>query len=572
MAARQCDEVQAEVETPRGKLTLRRRIAGAQEPIELYFGDIAAAFDSSVEKWRRFQMRRIEGRESFSQVMFRSLTIPEAPSDGASNVTMHQLLRLCYSDQQTPAARLFRFETFDTQNMREAVGDLICGVGGYEIFELGIELRALRDELEKVEARLRSLRDALPVDQAFDTPSLIQSTIEQLSSESSELQEQLVNVDTLIEPNEVSDYLADRQKAQDKLIKLKQNLRNLEEKAKTIEFELREVKEFVLLLGELREKVTFAEATLETVGSIEFTNCPACGQELISPIPENRCIVCKSSLDSEWERSKYNRIRLDLEIQMRESEHLVNQKEIQLKLDRTELRNVRREHKKHLSSYNLEYSSGNGPRDAFMAKRIKRLGHIEAEIDFLNNSLEFAEKIEVTLANKKEIETKIDKLQSRLNVVRQQAEARRPTIKSRISELGVQILRADLPRQVEFIKATDLLLNFVNDSISVGGLVNFAESSNVILKNSALFALFLAACADNQFNHPRFLLIDNMEDKGMEVERSHVFQRIVVDHATESKLPYQLIFTTSMMNPELDVEDYTIGHAYTSANRSLALV
>ena len=95
------------------------------------------AIRTPMDSWERFPIRRHAARESFSQVMFRSMLIPEAKSEGAANVTMHQVLRLCYSDQRTPASRLFRFEPFDTQSIRVAVGDLLCGVSGYEIYEIG---------------------------------------------------------------------------------------------------------------------------------------------------------------------------------------------------------------------------------------------------------------------------------------------------------------------------------------------------------------------------------------------------------------------------------------------------
>lgn len=101
--------------------------------------------------------------------------------------------------------------------------------------------------------------------------------------------------------------------------------------------------------------------------------------------------------------------------------------------------------------------------------------------------------------------------------------------------------------------------------------MNFAESSNVLLKNAAILGLFLAAGTDEMFFHPRFILMDNVEDKGMEVERSYKFQRTIVETVTELKLPYQIIFTTSMMNPELELEEYIVGSAYTGENRSLKL-
>ncbi|ADM09290.1 hypothetical protein PB2503_06112 [Parvularcula bermudensis HTCC2503] len=99
--------------------------------------------------------------------------------------------------------------------------------------------------------------------------------------------------------------------------------------------------------------------------------------------------------------------------------------------------------------------------------------------------------------------------------------------------------------------------------------MNFAESSNVFLKNSAVLAILLAALKDDKFFHTRFVLFDNVEDKGTESKRSHLFQKLIVEKTTEVEKPFQVIFTTSMMNPELDMEDYVIGPHYTHSKRTL---
>ena len=570
-AASQCDEVQAEIETLRGKLTLKRQITSVQEPILVYFGPLASASESSLEEWERFPIRRQESRESFSQIMFRSLSIPEAQSEGASNITMHQILRLCYSDQRTPATRLFRFEPFDTQNIREAVGDLICGISGYEVYEIGLKLRKLDKELDDIESRLRALHSVLPRDQALNTPELIQTTVDNLDRERSELQQEVDNVDQLVNPGEVREYLVERRKAQAALIEHRKKLKNLELAEKSLEFELREIGEFVGFLSELTEKLSFAEATFDAIGSIEFIHCPACGGELTPDTPRGQCVVCKSPLDLDRENARYNQIRLDLEIQIRESGQLIRQKESELDATRKSLRLVRREHTKHLSMFDLKYSGANGPREAFLATRINRLGHIDAEIEFLTRSLDIAKEISELISKKAASVESIELLKTRNKSLRREAQKRRAVALTRVSDFGAAILRSDLPRQPEFIAAENVTIGFQNDSISVAGLVNFAESSNVLLKNAAILGLFLAAGTDEQFYHPRFLLIDNVEDKGMQVDRSHKFQRTIIDQVTKLKLPCQIIFTTSMMNPRLELDDYTIGPPYTSDNRSLGL-
>ena len=570
-AASQCDEAQAELETPRGRLTLKRQIIKSQEPVLVYFGPMSAAAESSLEGWERFPIRRHGGRESFSQVMFRSLLIPEAPSESASNITMHQLLRLCYADQRTPSARLYRFEPFDTQSIREAVGDLICGVNSYELYAITLKLRELDKRHDAIATRLKTLHGMLPLNPTLDTPQLIQDEIARLKNESALLKEQVDNVDQLLQPGEVKDYLGQRHKAHKSLTKQESILRTHESQEQTLEFELREILAFMEFLDTLQQKLTFAEATFDAVGSIEFTRCPGCGETLDPDTPKNRCIVCKSPLNSQTERARYNRIRLDLEIQSRESRQLTDRNRVELKNTRRELRRLRREHEKQLSVFDLEYSSRNGPRDAFLATRISRTGQIDAEVDFLLRSLTIAEDMSNLTSDNALVTDEIQLLTRRAELLRTAATKRRPVAFSMISDIGAKILRDDLRRQSEFTVADNLTISFQNDSISVSGLMNFAESSNVILKNAAILSLFLAAGVDPEFCHPRFLLIDNVEDKGMEEARSHLFQDTIVKRSTDLRFPHQVIFTTSMMNPDLELDEYTIGPAYTIERRSLDL-
>jgi hypothetical protein len=116
-----------------------------------------------------------------------------------------------------------------------------------------------------------------------------------------------------------------------------------------------------------------------------------------------------------------------------------------------------------------------------------------------------------------------------------------------------------------------LQLNFRDDAILVDGNMNFSESSNVILKNSAILSLFAAGARDERFYHPRFVLLDNVEDKGMEQIRSHNFQELIVSTSEQISASHQIIFTTSMMNPALEQERYVVGPAYTRERRTLDL-
>ncbi|MCY4142124.1 MAG: ATP-binding protein [Gammaproteobacteria bacterium] len=570
-AAGLCDEVQAEIETTHGRLTLRRKVAKHQEPILVYFGAMGEALESSTERWERFPIRRQANHESFSQLMFRSTNIPEAQSEGAANITMHQILRLCYSDQRTPAPRLFRFEQFDTRSIREAVGDLICGISDYELYDIDLKLRELEASLNETNLQIRTLHKAMPYGEKLKMPEEINIEIEELSSEASVLRDEISKVDELVEVGKVKAYLGARKNEQGKLITKQSAVAKLESSEKLLQFEIREIGDFVDFLGELKEKLSFAEATFHAIGSIEFSHCPACGEELNAYTPKSHCIVCKAPFDVEKEGARYNQIRLDLDIQTRESRQLIEQKTSERQEMLRELRRLRREYEKQLTTFNIKYSGVNSPREAFLASRINRLGYIDAEIDFQEKSLGLAAKVAELVGSKVAYETKIESLKGKAKTLRDESMNRRSNALSRVSSCAASILRADLERQEEFVGAKRVQIDFTSDSIFVDGLLNFAESSNVILKNAAILGLLLAAGSDAKFFHPRFVLIDNIEDKGMEVERSHLFQQVLVERLTELDAPYQAIYTTSMMNPDLELDNYTIGPAYESDNRSLKL-
>ncbi|WP_406735864.1 AAA family ATPase [Thioclava sp. GXIMD4215] len=570
-AASQCDEVQAEIETSNGKLVLKRATSSAQQPVAVFFGGFEDASKSVLDRWEIFPLRRSGNKESFSQVMFRTLGIPEAQSDGASNITMHQLLRLCYSDQRTPAMRIFRYESFDTQSIREAVGDLICGISGYELYEIGLEIRDKEKEFSKIDAKLSSLLGALKLENALANPASINAKLRELAAEKTRLHDEIENVDRHIDTGEVGNFLAERKAARARLSKQREAITSLEGDISEIEFELREIAQFQTFLEEQQFKLAAAQLSFDVVGAIAFSHCPACGKEIVTPDVEDHCYVCKESLDPDIEKARYNQIRLDLEIQTRETNQLLSQKNGSLTEKLSEIRKMRSQHKRDLTQYQVKYSGPNGPREAFLAERTNRIGHIDAEEAYLLSTLKVAEEIEALSASKASVQKDLDIKNARAAALRTTAGKRRTVALSSVSQIAAAILRSDLPRQDEFISAKDVSLNFKNDANSVDGTYNFAESSNVFLKNATIFSLFLAAMKDDAFYHPRFLLFDNIEDKGMQEERSHLFQKLIVEHATAFEAPFQIIFTTSMMNPALELQDYVVGPAYTHENRSLDL-
>jgi len=153
-----CDHVWIEAEFNGNPAVLRRKIdASSQSSMEIYGGRYSQAATAPIEAWNRYPYVRQKNQESFSQAIFRLLNMPDVAVEGTSNLTIHQVLRLLYADQLSPTDSLFRFEGYDPENLREAVGNLLCGAFDTEIYELQ-QLRKVKErDFTEASAELRSI-------------------------------------------------------------------------------------------------------------------------------------------------------------------------------------------------------------------------------------------------------------------------------------------------------------------------------------------------------------------------------------------------------------------------------
>ena len=137
-----CDVALAEVVINGVTVTLRREIVEAGlQPMWVYFGNFDASQTAGADDWQKFPYKRYGDKESFTQVLFRLMNMPQVAAPAESNITMHQLLLLMYVDQMTPVDRIFRFEARDSPLRRQAVGDLLCGAFDDRIYPAQLELR-----------------------------------------------------------------------------------------------------------------------------------------------------------------------------------------------------------------------------------------------------------------------------------------------------------------------------------------------------------------------------------------------------------------------------------------------
>lgn len=565
-----CTEVIAEVQTRSGTIILRRETASKASPVRIYVGDFEDALDASPENWSQHPMRRTDKNESYSELMFRLIGIPHAPSGENSNITMHQILRLMYSDQQTVAKELFRHESFDSPIIRKAVGDLMCGVRVDESYQLQLSLRTKKDEYETLNKDLTRLYATLPEEHSLQTKEAIIKNLADLQKTESEISEEIRSVDQLVLDESLDEYAKERREASNNLSKIQQEQTRLESEYKKVGYEREELEKFLEYLIELKGKLDKTSSLAEKIGGVEFSYCPNC----LTPISTTErdhetCYLCSNPYPESEQEKRYLQVKIDLRNQLNESNQLLEEKTNQdIKL-RNRLRETRAKHHSALTDFRTRFDVGGGPRELFLAQRYRALGAIQKEIEFLERLQTTAERIAELTERKAKLNSEISEIEDRLKALQASNAKRILVAQTAISKNAVSILKRDVERQDEFSLAEMVSLQFGKNKISVDGNSNFAESSNVILKNAAILALWFSACQDDEYWHPRFVLFDNVEDKGMEDIRSHNFQNLIADFSATAKLPHQVIFTTSTLSPDLSESSALVGPHYTRERRSL---
>ena len=164
-----------------------------------------------------------------------------------------------------------------------------------------------------------------------------------------------------------------------------------------------------------------------------------------------------------------------------------------------------------------------------------------------------------------------------MNTKQKKLESKNAITKTILSLLKKDIDAENFPYEGKFKDVVKVNFSFDKDYISIitKGETDLEEhfvvaaSSHVILKNSFHLALLTASCNNAYFRYPRFLIIDSIEDKGMEDDRSHCFQRNMVEISESLDTDHQIIFSTAKIAPELNVAKYTIGDYYKGENKTL---
>lgn len=567
--ALRCKEIIAEVKINGALVTLKRNISESLfEPMSIYWNSYEDSKNDS-SNWKTYPYKQTSNLISYTNVLFNALSFPEVKSDTDSNITMHQILRLLYIDQDTPTQSLFRYERFDPPLTREAISEILLGIYDDTLYTQRLNLKQAIKENEEKQREFDNLNKVFGQTGNVTNIVGVQKEIENAKTELVEIESAITELrnQQIIKTTKRTEL--NSEKIQSELSVVKNNIRNLQSQINRFDIEIADSRQFVDSLEKRISELNNSLITKQILGELPLTHCPQCLGALDNHKAEGYCFLCKQPLAEEAERANAKRLLQEMELQVKESKSLLEDKERKFTSFVAELPQQIELARSLQKKLDLSIENPQSTRDERIDNLLVKKGGVEKKIEYLTQQIKAVELIELLKKELAELNAYITILRLEIEQKEELQKRNYKVAIQKIRELTLYILQNDLDRQEEFRSGRKVDIDFLRDTFSLDDGNNFSASSKTYFKNAVLFSIFFASLELNFFRYPRFILCDNMEDKGMEKERTQNFQGLITSMSDKYEQEHQIIFTTSMISDDLNNKPYCVGEEYDRNNKTL---
>lgn len=568
-----CDEVFIDLFLNKRRFIFKRPIEdeGNKPPIYMKEGNYDDD-STSLDGWHKYGYKKTEKKVSFATRIFDVLGYDQHVTSEDENLTVHQIFRLMYADQDTPASNIFRWEplNYDRDSMRLAIGEFLFGFDDLSIHGLRQKLQIANRSFDKVDEELSSIYKILG-------KTNINASTKSINKEIDELNKDLLIIEEKIKENKRESIKPGDKKLQkeakrlnDEILALSSSIEKIESSIVSITYDVQESEEFLKSLEFRKSSIKNAQATVNCLGLVDFEYCPSC----LSKIEENHdiacCSLCKSEINTEIVNESYLQALEQIDFQYRETSSIIEKSKTKNSVLSAQMR-VKLNEVNRLKSRFREINSFTDDFELRLTNFASEKGFINSQIQSLNDKLELASEIDLKVEEKVRLQNIITGLEDELSRLEKSQLRRKKKVYSDISDTVVKILAKDTGTEDDFNDAKKFEFEFSQNIMLLDGRANFSASSNVLLKNAFHLAVLLTACNDDKFRLPCFSMFDNIEDKGMTQDRSNNFQKIVLELSEKIETDFQLIMTTSMIDESLNNDKYGVGPYYNKGEHTLNL-
>lgn len=566
-----CDYAMVELLLNNRPVTLRRDVGETQmKPVYIFWGSFVEACQAPVTAWEVFPFRRSANKLSFTQSLLLALGMQEAQGDGASNLTMHQFLRVTYADQPSLHSPIFRIDSFDNALTRATVGDYLLGVYDDKLYSAQLGKRELERALSAAESELKSIFAVLAKSQQDVNLEFFAQQIMQAEEKRNVLAEKLAHL------KEHRTVEIDKKRSNEEAVSrtaldvAKRDLNQAIDDLTRVAADIEDSRQFMAEIRERLRRLDQSEITRGYLGNIAFNFCPCCLTPVTAQTTDTpSCALCKTPCGTPSGESQILRMRNELLVQLKESGALMHGKEstaAKLRLGIPALRQQMRRLERHYSEAVHNWSS---ELESAIENIIREAGALDQEIKTLYENQRLASVIRSLQEQRNDLQQRISELNSTIESLAHAQEVRKSTIGLAISQATSRLLKKDFYRQEEFRSAEVVRFSFEENQVSVDGSTRFSESSTVVLRHLFHLALLTTSIAIPEMRFPRFLMLDGIEDGGIELPRAHRLQEIIATECDSYEVDFQLIMATSQIAPILDSDRYVVGRRYTEEHRAI---
>lgn len=568
--AKSCDFVLGEVEFDGKAIVIRRQVVDKiMQPMHIYYGNMVTALQSSIEGWLVYPYKKSENKESFSQLLFKILNFPEVTTENNESITLNQILRLLYIDQMSSLISFIKSVDFDSPLIRQAIGNLMLGTYDDILFNQQLELRDKRKKYNELKNEFTAARDVFKVSNQTIDINEIDASIKKNEEVIKNIDQSLLErqaIITNVKKNEVFDQIKKLQLIVELTSKEVSDKISLQGKT---ESELIDAENFIKELTTQNEALNESLSTRQLLGGLKVTYCPSCLLKLPVSDDPDVCELCKQQIADTDNKSRILRIQFEIQNQIKESKYLLEKRKEYLEKIKVELKTLKSKLRLENDNLNNYISSTNSTIDRKNDELLIRKGELSNQIFYLINQRQLLTHFLSLKTNLERLEKEIKNLEEVIELKEVAQRKNQNVALARIQYYALILIKGDGNYEAGFINANRIEIDFYKNLYYVDGRNNFSASSLVILKNSIRFGIFFASLELEFMRYPRFIICDNIEDKGMTEERSHNFQRNLVKLAKSISTDFQMILTTSMIDVSLEIPDYIVGEHYSPVNKSL---
>lgn len=536
-------------------VTLSRKFDSKMPALEFYWGDLSAAEIAPIQNWVSHSPKSTKERESYSDVLFSLLGWPSIKSDEFNSITMTQILRLIYGDQPSPPTKIFREANFDSERTKSALGDFVLGAFNSNLYRLKDLINSLEVELSASRSEVKAIRSFLDNIDGEKTRFEIETSLLKSQTELDSLYEGLSKIDLSDEIR----TLSDNNNIRENFDRLTDDFLYIEQEIETIELDIADSGEFIRTLQEHLDALEEATTLRDFLSEVKFDICPSCLAP-IQPSKPGACHLCKEELTEGSITRHRMRARYELQMQLEESKRIRRKRAEELEVKRRERDALKSERASAYAAYVARSSSTSSAGRSAREQIFLKIGQAEEHMKVLHSRFEIVSKLEDLEARVQKISGEHAEATERHSSEERSTNYRRAAARNAINDEAVWFLRNDLDYQTEFMDAEKVDINFGKEIIAVDGVRRFSDSGHVYLKNSVLLAILAASLREKEMCMPSFLMLDGIEDKGMEVERIHSLQDNMLEKAAQlSGSSFQVIFTGTTISQNVEAHANIIG-------------